>query len=137
MKILIIEDEPKAADYLRKGLAESGYAVEVEHSGTDWLHAAANGDHDLVILDVMLPGIDGFAVLSALRTSKEVPVLILTARGNTEHGNTIRFIVTNSGKIKHEMVLGAAICAEGTLRNHEKIRQWSTPTRIWSRRPPA
>ena len=85
----------------------------------------------------MLPGIDGFAVLSALRTSKEVPVLILTARGNTEHGNTIRFIVTNSGKIKHEMVLGAAICAEGTLRNHEKIRQWSTPTRIWSRRPPA
>lgn len=54
-----------------------------------------------------------------------------------EHGNTIRFIVTNSGKIKHEMVLGAAICAEGTLRNHEKIRQWSTPTRIWSRRPPA
>ncbi|MDP3604936.1 MAG: response regulator, partial [Polaromonas sp.] len=84
MKILIIEDEPKAADYLRKGLAESGYAVEVAHSGTDGLHAAANGDHDLVILDVMLPGIDGFAVLSALRTSKEVPVLILTARGNTD-----------------------------------------------------
>jgi len=84
LKILIIEDEPKAADYLRKGLAESGYAVEVAHSGTDGLHAAANGDHDLVILDVMLPGIDGFAVLSALRTSKEVPVLILTARGTTD-----------------------------------------------------
>lgn len=84
MKILIIEDEPKAAEYLRQGLSESSYAVEVTHNGTDGLHAAANGDHDLVILDVMLPGIDGFAVLSALRTSKQVPVLMLTARGNTD-----------------------------------------------------
>ncbi|MDP3653302.1 MAG: heavy metal response regulator transcription factor [Rhodoferax sp.] len=84
MKILVIEDEPKAADYLRKGLTENGYAVEVAHNGTDGLHAAANGDHDLVVLDVMLPGIDGFAVLSAMRTFREVPVLILTARGNTD-----------------------------------------------------
>lgn len=84
MKILVIDDEPKAADYLRQGLTESGYAVEVAHNGTDGLHAAANGDHDLVILDVMLPGIDGFAVLSALRTSRQVPVLMLTARGNTD-----------------------------------------------------
>lgn len=84
MKILVIEDEPKAAEYLRQGLFESGYAVEVAHNGTDGLYVAANGDHDLVILDVMLPGIDGFAVLSALRTSKQVPVLMLTARGNTD-----------------------------------------------------
>lgn len=84
MKILVIEDEPKAADYLRQGLAESGYVVEVTYNGTDGLHAAANGDHDLVILDVMLPGIDGFAVLSALRTSKQVPVLMLTARGKID-----------------------------------------------------
>lgn len=84
MKILVVEDEPKAAEYLRQGLSESGYAVEVAHSGTDGLHAAANGDHDLVVLDVMLPGIDGFAVLSALRTAKQVPVLMLTARGKTD-----------------------------------------------------
>lgn len=80
MKILIIEDELRAADYLRQGLSESGYAVEVAYNGTDGLHAAATGDHDLVILDVMLPGIDGFAVLSALRTSKQTLVLMLTAR---------------------------------------------------------
>ena len=80
MKILVIEDEPRAAEYLRQGLTESGYTVEVSYSGTDGLHVAANGDHDLVILDVMLPGIDGFAVLSALRTSRQVPVLMLTAR---------------------------------------------------------
>ena len=84
MKILVIEDEPKAADYLRQGLMESGYAVEVAHNGTDGLHAAVNGDHGLVILDIMLPGIDGFAVLSALRTARQIPVLMLTARGNTD-----------------------------------------------------
>ncbi len=80
MKILIVEDERRAADYLRQGLAESGYAVEVALNGTDGLHAAMNGDHDLVVLDVMLPGLDGFAVLSALRTAKQTPVLMLTAR---------------------------------------------------------
>ena len=84
MKILVIEDEPKAAQYLRQGLTESGYVVEVAHNGTDGLDAAVNGDHNLVILDVMLPGIDGFAVLSALRTSRQVPVLMLTARGKTD-----------------------------------------------------
>ncbi|MDP3272280.1 response regulator, partial [Limnobacter sp.] len=84
MKILIIEDEPKAAEYLRKGLGENGYAVEVAHNGTDGLHAAVTGDHDLVILDAMLPGIDGFTVLSALRSSRQLPVLMLTARGDTD-----------------------------------------------------
>ncbi|REM68983.1 response regulator, partial [Mycobacterium tuberculosis] len=53
-------------------------------NGSDGLHAAMNGDHDLVVLDVMLPGIDGFAVLSALRTSKQTPVLMLTARSKVD-----------------------------------------------------
>lgn len=83
MKILVVEDEPRAADYLRQGLAENGYSVEVALNGGDGLHAAMTGDHDLVILDVMLPGVDGFAVLSALRTAKQIPVLMLTARGQT------------------------------------------------------
>ncbi len=84
MKILVIDDEPSAAAYLRQGLTESGYAVEVAANGTDGLHAAINGDHDLIVLDVMLPGIDGFAVLSALRSSRQTPVLMLTARGRTD-----------------------------------------------------
>lgn len=83
MKLLIIEDEVRAAEYLKQGLSENGYSVDIAHNGTDGLHAAANGDHDLVILDIMLPGIDGFAVLSALRTSKATPVLLLTAKGQT------------------------------------------------------
>ena len=84
MKILVIEDEIRAAAYLQQGLSENGYAVEVARSGTDGLHAALNGDHDLVVLDVMLPGIDGFAVLAALRSAKQTPVLMLTARGRTD-----------------------------------------------------
>lgn len=84
MKILVVEDEPKAAAYLEQGLSEAGYAVEVAHNGTDGLHAAVTGDHSLVILDVNLPGIDGYAVLTALRTSRQLPVLMLTARGMTD-----------------------------------------------------
>lgn len=84
MKILLVEDEVRAAAYLQQGLSENGFAVEVAHTGVDGLHAAASGDHDLVILDVMLPGIDGFALLTALRSTKQVPVLMLTARGQTD-----------------------------------------------------
>lgn len=81
MKILVIEDEQRAAEYLRQGLTENGYTVDVAQTGADGLHAALTGDHELVVLDVMLPGVNGFAVLSALRTAKQIPVLMLTARG--------------------------------------------------------
>lgn len=84
MKILLIEDEASAAAYLKQGLIESGFTVEIATNGSNGLHAAMNGDHDLVVLDVMLPGIDGFAVLSALRTSKQTPVLMLTARSKVD-----------------------------------------------------
>jgi len=83
MKLLLVEDEGRAATYLQRGLTEQGYTVEIASNGTDGLHAALTGDHDLVILDVMLPGIDGFAVLTALRNSKQVPVLMLTAKSQT------------------------------------------------------
>lgn len=84
MKLLVVEDEPKAAAYLRKGLTEEGYTVEVAHSGVDGLHMASVHDYDLVILDWMLPGIDGLAILAALRQTRSVPVLMLTARGQVE-----------------------------------------------------
>ena len=84
MKILLVDDEIRATSYLQQGLSENGYSVEIAHTGVDGLHLATSGDHDLIILDVMLPGIDGFAVLSALRTSRQVPVLMLTARGQTD-----------------------------------------------------
>ncbi|MEO3713741.1 heavy metal response regulator transcription factor [Roseateles flavus] len=84
MKLLVIEDEVKLAEYLHKGLSEEGYVVDLAHTGIDGLHLASTGDYDLLILDGMLPGIDGLAVLTALRQSKQTPVLMLTARGQVE-----------------------------------------------------
>ena len=84
MKLLIVEDEAKLADYLRKGLAEEGYVVEVAGNGVDGLHMAIEGSHDLILLDTMLPGIDGLGLLAALRQSKQTPVIMLTARHRVE-----------------------------------------------------
>ena len=81
---MVVEDEVKLAEYLRKGLSEEGYTVDVAHTGIDGLHMATEVDYDLLILDGMLPGIDGLAVLAALRQSKQTPVLMLTARGQVE-----------------------------------------------------
>lgn len=84
MKLLVIEDEIKLAEYLRKGLGEEGYVVDLAHNGIDGLHLAMQGSHDLIVLDSMLPGIDGLGVLAALRQSKQTPVLMLTARQRVE-----------------------------------------------------
>jgi len=80
MKILIVDDEPKTVDYLQRGLLEQGYAVDVARDGIDGRHMALEYDYDIIVLDVMLPGVDGFTVLSALRARKQTPVLMLTAR---------------------------------------------------------
>lgn len=84
MRILVVEDEVKAADYLRKGLSESGYAVEVAHNGIDGQFLAQESEFDLIILDVMLPGIDGWQLLQIIRRKSQVPVLFLTARDAVE-----------------------------------------------------
>ena len=84
MRILVVEDEVKAADYLRKGLGESGYVVEVAHNGIDGQFLAQEQDFDLVILDVMLPGINGWQLLQIIRRKSQVPVLFLTARDAVE-----------------------------------------------------
>lgn len=81
MRILLIEDESKSAAYLKQGLSESGFLVDVCADGEDGLHRALTTANDLIILDVMLPGIDGWSVLASLRnTDRQTPVLMLTAR---------------------------------------------------------
>jgi len=85
VKILVVEDEKKTGSYLRKGLTESGFIVDVAEEGDDGLHLAQTGDYDLVVLDVMLPGRDGWSVLAELRRcGKQIPVLFLTARDTVE-----------------------------------------------------
>jgi two-component system copper resistance phosphate regulon response regulator CusR len=81
MRILVVEDEPKTADYLRRGLCENGFVVDVARDGDDGLHQATTGGYDLVVLDVLLPGRDGWSVLAELRRAGVgTPVLFLTAR---------------------------------------------------------
>jgi len=80
MRILVVEDEPKTAAYLRKGLEESGYRVDVAHDGSQGLFLAQEEDYDVIVLDVILPQMDGWTVVKTLRATRTTPVLFLTAR---------------------------------------------------------
>lgn len=81
MRILVVEDEPAIAGFIEQGLAEAGYAVDLAADGADALHWAAIADYDLIVLDVMLPDIDGLAVCGQLRArGLSTPVLMVTAR---------------------------------------------------------
>jgi DNA-binding response OmpR family regulator len=80
-RILIIEDEIKIARFVELELKHEGYAVEQSHDGREGLGMAEKGDYDLIILDIMLPSMNGIEVLRRLRQSSEVPVIMLTAKG--------------------------------------------------------
>lgn len=81
MKLLIVEDNQSMADYLKQGLTESGYIVDLLHDGVDGLHQALTQEYDLIILDIMLPKLDGLAILNAVRhAGKQMPILLLSAR---------------------------------------------------------
>jgi two-component system copper resistance phosphate regulon response regulator CusR len=84
MRLLVIEDEPKLSDYLHRGLSENGYVVDVARDGIEGRRLAVGGEYDLLLLDIMLPGVDGFGVLKALRAQANTPVLMLTARDRVE-----------------------------------------------------
>ena len=81
MKILVVEDEAKTARFLKKGLVEVGYVVDVAENGREGLYLATEIDFDLVILDVMIPMLDGWQVLARLREAgRKTLILMLTAR---------------------------------------------------------
>jgi len=80
MRILVVEDEPRLVRSLAKALREEGYAVDTAETGDDGLYKVESWDYDVIVLDVMLPGLDGWEVLKRLRKQKNTPVLMLTAR---------------------------------------------------------
>ena len=81
MRILLVEDEPRAAQVLAKGLREQAYAVDLAGNGREALYQASPPDYDAIVLDVMMPGLDGFEVCREIRRAgSNVPVLMLTAR---------------------------------------------------------
>ena len=82
MRLLVVEDEPKLASFIQRGLTEESFAVDIARDGEEAIDRAARTSYDLVILDLMLPGMDGFAVCRALRSAgSDTPILILSARG--------------------------------------------------------
>lgn len=84
MRILVIEDDVSTGDYLKKGLTEAGYSVDLARNGADGLFLALEEGYDAVILDVMLPGLNGWQVMEVLRKKSDVPVLFLTARDEVQ-----------------------------------------------------
>lgn len=81
MKLLVIEDEIKTGQYLQKGFSESGYTVDLSQDGVDGLYQATSQEYDLIVLDIMLPKLNGWQVLQTLRSSKiNTPVIMLTAK---------------------------------------------------------
>ncbi|CAI2424279.1 heavy metal response regulator transcription factor [Serratia liquefaciens] len=84
MRLLLVEDEEKTASYIRHALAESGFIVDVSAEVPEGLHYALEYDYDAIILDVMLPGMDGYRVLESIRSRKQTPILMLSARGSVD-----------------------------------------------------
>ena len=85
MKLLVIEDEDKAGAYLKKGLIESGYTVDLSTDGVDALYLATTNNYDLIVLDIMLPKLNGWQLLQTLRSSEiSTPVIILSAKDQVE-----------------------------------------------------
>jgi two-component system, OmpR family, response regulator len=80
MRILLVEDEPRLLRSLGRALREEGYAVDMAEAGDEGLYKAENSDYDAIVLDIMLPKLDGWEVLARLRKQKQTPVLMLTAR---------------------------------------------------------
>ena len=86
MKLLIVEDEKKTGEYLTKGLTEAGFLVDLADNGLNGYHLAMTGDYDLIILDIMLPDVNGWDIVRMLRSAnKGMPILLLTALGTIEH----------------------------------------------------
>src|SRR5688572_11223061 len=94
MRILVVEDEPRLLSNLAKALREAGYAVDTADAGDDGLFKAQTNNYDAIVLDVMLPRLDGWGVLEKLRKEKQTPVLMLTARDS--HKDRVRGLDTGA-----------------------------------------
>src|SRR4030088_1903924 len=117
MKLLVIEDDRETASYLIKGLSESGYTVDHSGDGREGLFLATSGSYDAIVLDRMLPGMDGLALLGALRGAQNrTPALILSALGSVDD----RVKGLRSGEAHHQH--GPLVCSEALARFEALLR---------------
>src|SRR5438094_5893168 len=135
MRILVVEDEKKVASFIKKGLQEEGYAVDMVHDGQEALVNAAAFDYDLLILDLMLPKLAGLEVLREIRSKKRnLPVLVLTAKGAVDDKVAGLDAGADDYLIKPfafaELPPGSALCSGGAAR---KLRGSGSPIWNWIR----
>ena len=120
MKLLIIEDEVKTGQYLQKGLIESGYTVELCYDGVDGLYQATSQHFDMIILDVMLPKLNGWQVLQTLRSSKiTIPIIMLTAKDQVDDRVKGFELGANDYLIKPFAFAELVVRIQNALRNNE------------------
>lgn len=135
MRILIIEDEVKTADYLHQGLTESGYIVDRANDGIDGLHMALQHPYELVILDVNLPGIDGWDLLRRLRERSSARVMMLTGHGRLTDKVRGLDLGADDFMVKPFQFpncwRGSARCCAATTR-HRCRTSCGSPTRSWT-----
>ncbi|MFT3799937.1 MAG: heavy metal response regulator transcription factor [Burkholderiaceae bacterium] len=122
MKLLVVEDERRLAEYIRRGLGQAGFSVDVAHTGTDGLHLAIERDYDAIVLDVMLPGLDGHGLVEALRRRRSTPVLMLSARGDVE--DRVRGLHSGAD----DYLVKPFAFSELQARVHALLRRSSMPT---------
>ncbi|MGK3697062.1 response regulator, partial [Escherichia coli] len=97
MKLLIVEDEKKTGEYLTKGLTEAGFVVDLADNGLNGYHLAMTGDYDLIILDIMLPDVNGWDIVRMLRSAnKGMPILLLTALGTFFVDNQVKTLISEA-----------------------------------------
>jgi len=88
MRILVVEDEKKLAGFIKRALKEDGHSVDVCHDGDEGTRLATGEEYDVIVLDLNLPGLDGYSVLSQLRSrnaTRDIPVIVLTAKGDEDN----------------------------------------------------
>lgn len=130
-KILIVEDDTATAAYLSKGLGEAGYAIDRAADGRDGLFLASEGGFDLIVADRMLPGLDGLAMVSALRAAGiDTPVLILSALGSVDHRVDGLQAGADDYLVKPFSFAELSARCEALLRRHERVTADPVRTRI-------
>lgn len=125
MKLLVVEDEAKTGEYLQQGLTEAGFVVDLARNGVDGLHLAMTGDYDLLVLDVMLPDLDGWQIVQSLRAAERaVPVLFLTARDSV--GDQVKGLELGAD----DYLVKPFAFAELLARVRTLLRRGSTPVAL-------
>ncbi len=125
MKILIVDDDKKLCRLVADYLEPMGYETAVAHNGAQGLQMIREGDYQAVILDVMMPGMDGFEVLKRLRNESDIPVLMLTARGEDNFILPIKLAWKSASRKLSPNLCSQRLSGQGAVQNDARGEGWA------------